>query len=70
MQEINFGADGDYSEERFIDIVNANLANTIGNMLNRTLNLLKKNCDGYVSLQSRSHAVTRSRGHVIRVTVM
>jgi len=30
LKEIEFGKDGDFSEERFINIVNANLANTIG----------------------------------------
>ena len=40
--------DGDFSEKRFRDIVNAALANDIGNLLNRTLNLLKKNCGGTV----------------------
>jgi methionyl-tRNA synthetase len=28
--EVEFGNDGDYSEERFINTVNAHLANTIG----------------------------------------
>ena len=46
MREVPFGQDGDFSEERFRNIVNANLANDVGNLLNRTLNLLKKNCDG------------------------
>lgn len=35
LREVEFGNDGDYSEERFINIVNAHLANTIG-----TFNLL------------------------------
>lgn len=35
VREVEFGNDGDYSEERFINIVNAHLANTIG-----TFNLL------------------------------
>ena len=48
MKEIEFGNDGDFSEERFIDMVNANLANDVGNCLNRTLNLLKKNCGSVV----------------------
>eukprot|EP00803_Ostreobium_quekettii_P004567 evm.model.scf_1977.4 EVM.evm.TU.scf_1977.4 scf_1977:17868-24238(+) len=48
MREIPFGQDGDFSEQRFRDIVNANLANDIGNLLNRTLNLLYKNCDGVI----------------------
>ncbi len=38
--------DGDFSEERFCDTVNAALANNLGNMLNRTLSLLAKFCDG------------------------
>jgi methionyl-tRNA synthetase len=30
LKEIEFGKDGDFSEERFTNIINANLANTIG----------------------------------------
>lgn len=30
LKEIEFGKDGDFSESRFIDIINAHLANTIG----------------------------------------
>lgn len=30
LREVEFGSDGDYSEDRFINIVNAHLANTIG----------------------------------------
>lgn len=44
--------DGDFSEQRFRDIVNAALANDIGNLLNRTLNLLKKNCGGALPADS------------------
>lgn len=54
MKEIEFGRDGDYSEEHFINIVNAHLANTIGNLLNRTLGLLKKNCNSLISVDSIS----------------
>jgi methionyl-tRNA synthetase len=45
MKEIVFGQDGDFSEERFRFTVNAHLANDIGNLTNRCLNLLNKNCD-------------------------
>ena len=45
--------DGDFSEQRFRDTVNAALANNIGNMLNRSLNLLAKNCEGAVLLDTR-----------------
>ncbi len=47
-REVEFGRDGDFAEERFRAIVNSDLANTVGNLLNRTLGLLKKNCGGAV----------------------
>ncbi|GAB4819284.1 hypothetical protein N2152v2_006330 [Parachlorella kessleri] len=52
LREIAFGQDGDFSEERFRNIVNAGLANDVGNLLNRTLNLLKKNCGGTVPVSA------------------
>lgn len=52
LREVEFGGDGDYSEARFINIVNAHLANTIGNLLNRTLGLLKKNCQSTLVVDS------------------
>lgn len=56
LREVEFGNDGDYSEERFIRIINANLANTIGNLLNRTLGLLKKNCQSTLAVDSYAAA--------------
>lgn len=38
--------DGDFSEKRFQDLVNAALVNDLGNCLNRTLGLLHKYCEG------------------------
>jgi len=52
LSEIEFGKDGDFSEERFRNMVNASLANDIGNLLNRTLNLLNKNCGGATPIAS------------------
>ncbi|XP_052204721.1 methionine--tRNA ligase, chloroplastic/mitochondrial [Diospyros lotus] len=52
LREVEFGNDGDYSEDRFINMVNAHLANTIGNLLNRTLGLLKKNCQSTLAVDS------------------
>ncbi|KAJ8766092.1 hypothetical protein K2173_020608 [Erythroxylum novogranatense] len=56
LREVEFGSDGDYSEERFINIVNSHLANTIGNLLNRTLGLLKKNCQSTLLVDSANAA--------------
>lgn len=52
IKGVDFGRDGDFSEERFINIVNADLANSLGNLLNRSINLLVKNCDGELQLDS------------------
>lgn len=43
-----FGRDGNYSDEDFKEKVNADLANNIGNLLNRSLNMLVKYFDGEI----------------------
>ncbi|MBW4615979.1 MAG: methionine--tRNA ligase [Desmonostoc vinosum HA7617-LM4] len=48
LKEIEFGKDGDFNEVRFINVLNADLANDLGNLLNRTLNMVKKYCVGSV----------------------
>jgi methionyl-tRNA synthetase len=50
LKEIDFGKDGDFNESRFINVLNADLANDLGNLLNRTLNMVKKYCGGNVPL--------------------
>ncbi|KAK4532797.1 hypothetical protein CCYA_CCYA14G3654 [Cyanidiococcus yangmingshanensis] len=45
LRGIEFGRDGDFSRERFIQIVNAELANSVGNLLNRSMNLLRRHCN-------------------------
>ncbi len=46
LKEIELGRDGDFNETRFINILNADLANDLGNLLNRTLGMLLKYCQG------------------------
>jgi methionyl-tRNA synthetase len=48
LKEIEFGRDGDFNETRFINILNADLANDLGNLLNRTLKMAYKYCGGNV----------------------
>lgn len=48
LREIEFGRDGVFSESRFVDLLNAELADDLGNLLNRTLKLAHKNCQGRV----------------------
>lgn len=54
LKEIEFGRDGDFSEIRFINILNADLANDLGNLLNRTLKIAIKYCDGKVPSPSEA----------------
>jgi methionyl-tRNA synthetase len=46
LKEIEFGKDGDFSETRFVNTLNADLANDLGNLLNRSLGMLLKYCQG------------------------
>ncbi|MEM6839651.1 MAG: methionine--tRNA ligase, partial [Cyanobacteria bacterium P01_C01_bin.120] len=48
LKEIEFGRDGDFSETRFINVLNADLANDLGNLLNRTLKMAVRYCEGKV----------------------
>jgi len=45
---ISHGKDGNYSDEDFKNKVNADLANNLGNLLNRTLSMLVKYFDGNI----------------------
>ena len=42
LRDIPFGEDGDFQQQRFTDLVNSDLANTIGNLLNRTSSMARK----------------------------
>ena len=42
LRDIQFGDDGDFQQQRFTDLVNNDLANTIGNLLNRTASMARK----------------------------
>ena len=44
LREVPFGQDGDFSHERISGRINSDLANTFGNLAQRTLSLVQKNC--------------------------
>ncbi|HEX4665995.1 MAG TPA: class I tRNA ligase family protein [Chthoniobacterales bacterium] len=46
MADITSGKDADFSEERLVSRYNSELANSLGNLLNRTLNMTWKFADG------------------------
>ena len=46
MSDISTGKDADFSEERLVQRFNTDLANSLGNLLNRTLNMVGKYREG------------------------
>ena len=48
MREVPFGQDGSYSHDAIINRTNADLANDLGNLAQRSLSMIGKNCDGKV----------------------
>lgn len=48
MRAIPFGSDGVFTPEDFVSRVNYDLANDLGNLLNRTIAMINKYCDGVV----------------------
>lgn len=48
LREVNFGNDGDYSTKSIVTRINSDLANDLGNLLNRTLGMYKKYFDGKI----------------------
>jgi methionyl-tRNA synthetase len=48
LREVSFGSDGDYSHEKLVNRVNADLANNLGNLAQRSLSMINKNCEGRV----------------------
>ena len=48
MREVPFGNDGNFSHEQAVLRINADLANGIGNLAQRTLSMVYKNCDGEI----------------------
>lgn len=46
MKEIPFGNDGDFSRKALVQRVNSELSNKLGNLVQRVLSLIMKNCSG------------------------
>jgi len=56
LREVPFGQDGNYSHEAIVNRINADLANDLGNLAQRSLSMIGKNCDGAVPLRGETSA--------------
>lgn len=61
LRAMPFGNDGDFSKERMVEVINADLANNIGNLAQRTLSMIQKNCGGVVPEYDGANAKTEDR---------
>ena len=48
MRAMPFGSDGDFSHSRMVELINSDLANNVGNLSQRSLSMIFKNCDGKI----------------------
>jgi len=51
LREVPFGNDGDFSERALVSRMNSELANDFGNLAQRSLSLIAKNCGGALPAQ-------------------
>jgi methionyl-tRNA synthetase len=58
LREVPFGSDGDFSEKALLGRYNSELANNLGNLMQRTSTLLLKHFDGAIpNLKSPSQLI-------------
>jgi methionyl-tRNA synthetase len=65
LREIPFGQDGSYSHEAIVARINADLANDLGNLAQRSLSMINKNCGGVVP---RKGALTEADDEILALT--
>ena len=60
LREVPFGGDGDFSKRALISRMNVELANDLGNLAQRSLSLIAKNCGGMLPEQATTTAEDRA----------
>jgi methionyl-tRNA synthetase len=70
MREVPFGADGTFTPEGFVERINYDLANDLGNLLNRTLVMVEKYMDGVIPAYTPDlHSYDQELRETVRATV-
>ncbi len=66
FREVPFGQDGDFSEKSLVNRINTELADSLGNLVNRVLVLVEKNFDGYVPKPKEKDKLTKLSLNVVK----
>ena len=67
MSDIGTGKDADFSEQRLIERYNSDLANNVGNLLNRALNMAHRYREGVVTQRGGVSALAAQSSDMLRV---
>lgn len=59
VRAVNFGEDGMFTPDLFVNLVNTELANGYGNLVNRTLSMIDKYCGGIVPHLTQENDFTK-----------
>ncbi len=59
LREVPFGNDGTFSEEALIHRTNADLANNLGNLVNRTISMANKYFDGQIANKHEKESIDK-----------
>jgi methionyl-tRNA synthetase len=68
LREVPFGLDGDFSHKALIGRLNSDLANNLGNLLNRTVNMMKKYFNGTIpepATTGKEDIVLKNKSHEV-----
>jgi methionyl-tRNA synthetase len=66
LREVTFGQDGSYSPEAIVLRVNADLANSFGNLAQRTLSFIAKNCEGVLPVAGAADPADEALRDLVR----
>lgn len=68
LREVSFGQDGTYSAEAIVRTANADLANSFGNLAQRSLSMIFKNLDGVLTADYAAHEDDRALLSIVNDT--
>lgn len=69
LREITLGMDGNFSRDALISRINADLANDLGNLLHRTLNMIERFNQGVIEAPAEEEEVDKALYQLARDTV-